>query len=306
MKKTRREFIRDVGVACGAAAGASLLPIDGLFTTPVGAAGRTATVAVCEGTDYYALLKKASDELGGLDNIIGPGDHVIVKPNIGWDRKPEYAANTNPEVVAAAITLCFNAGAGKVQVFDVTCDDDRRCYKNSGIAAAAEDAGAQVDFVDWGLFKEVEFPDGKVLKKWDVYGDLLKADVLVNVPIAKDHSLPKLTLGMKNLMGVAGGNRGKWHKDLANYLTDLTTKIRPNVTVVDATRILTAGGPTGGSLKAVKKLDKLIVSTDFVAADAYATTLFGYKPNDIGYVKEAAERGLGVADLDSIKTVEIV
>jgi uncharacterized protein (DUF362 family) len=305
MKRTRREFLRDVGVACGAVAGAGLLPLDG-FVTRAGAASRTATVAVCEGTDYLALLKKASDELGGLDSIISQGDHVIVKPNIGWDRKPEYAADTNPEVVAAAIALCFDAGAGKVQVFDVTCDDDRRCYKNSGIAAAAEDAGAQVDFVDWGLFKEVEFPDGEVLKKWDVYGDLLKADVLINVPVAKHHGLSKLTLGMKNLMGVAGGNRGKWHKDLANYLTDFTTEIKPNVTVVDATRILTSGGPTGGSLEAVKKLDKLIVSTDFVAADAYAATLFGYEPTDIGYVKEAAERGLGVADLDNIKTVEIV
>lgn len=306
MKRTRREFIRDVGVACGAAAGASLMPLDGLFATRAGAAGRTATVAVCEGTDYLALLKKASDELGGLDSIISPGDRVLVKPNIGWDRKPEYAANTNPEVVAAAITLCFDAGAGKVQVFDVTCDDDRRCYKNSGIAAAAEDAGAQVDFVDWGLFKEVEFPDGEVLKKWDVYGDFLRADVLINVPVAKHHSLSKLTLGMKNLMGVVGGDRGKWHKDLTNYLTDFAAKFRPNVTVIDATKILTTGGPTGGSLKAVKKLDKLIVSTDFVAADAYAATLFGYKPTEIGYVKEAAERGLGVANLDDIKTVEIV
>lgn len=306
MKKSRREFLKDAAYACGVAAGATVLPLDGLFTARAGAVGRTATVAVCEGTDYIALLAKASAELGGLDKIIKPGDYVIVKPNIGWDRKPEYAANTNPEVVAAVIKLCFRAGAGNVQVFDVTCDDDRRCYKSSGIAAAAEEAGAQVDFVDWGLFKEVDFPDGKVLKKWDVYGDVLRADVLINVPVAKDHSLAKLTLGMKNMMGVAGGDRGRWHKDLANYLTDFATRFRPNATVIDATRILVAGGPTGGSLKAVKKLDKLIVSTDIVAADAYAATLFGLKPTDLGYVREASERGLGVANLDDIKAVEIV
>jgi uncharacterized protein (DUF362 family) len=262
-------------------------------------------LAVAEGTDYKDLMKKAFAEFGGLDNFIPEGGTVVVKPNIGWDRAPKYAANTNPDLVAAVISLCFAAGAGKVKVFDRTCDEKRRCYKNSGIAAAAEEAGADVSYIDDMLFKKLDVDNGKAFKKIKVYTELSKADTVINIPIAKDHGIAGLTLGMKNLMGVIGGNRGNWHSNLSKKLVDLVTVVKPELTVLDASRVLLSGGPQGGNLKNVRKEDKIVVGTDYVAVDAYGATLFGMKPLDLGVIKEAAERNLGATDLDNIKVMEI-
>ncbi len=310
MSDSRREFLKKVG-KCGLA-GAGLYLFGGMLDkTGAGAKPlpsnltNRATLAVTEGTDYKALMKKAFAEFGGLDNFIPEGGTVVVKPNIGWDRAPKYAANTNPDLVAAVISLCFAAGAGKVKVFDRTCDEKRRCYKNSGIAAAAEEAGADVSYIDDLLFKSYEVKDGAAFKKVKVYTELTKADTVINIPIAKDHGIAGLTLGMKNLMGVIGGNRGKWHFNLSKKLVDLITVVKPELTILDASRVLLSGGPQGGDLNNVRKENKIIVGTDYVAVDAYGTTLFGMKPLDLGVVKEAADRGLGATELNNIEIVEI-
>jgi len=311
MSDSRRNFFKNVckyGMA-----GAGLYLFGGLLSNKPGAAPlpmpsdlvNKATLAVAEGTDYKRLMKKAFAEFGGLDNFIPEGGTVVVKPNIGWDRAPEYAANTNPDLVAAVVSLCFAAGAGKVKVFDRTCDEKRRCYKNSGIAAAAEDAGADVSYIDDMLFKKLDVKDGKAFKKIKVYTKISKADTVINIPIAKHHGIGGLTLGMKNLMGIIGGDRGNWHTNLSKKLVDLVTVVKPELTVLDASRILLAGGPQGGDIKNVRKENKIIVGTDYVAVDAYGTTLFDMKPLDLGVVKEAADRNLGATDLDNIKVVEI-
>ncbi|MCP4229521.1 MAG: DUF362 domain-containing protein [bacterium] len=310
MGDSRRDFIKKVGKYGLAGAGLYLF---GGFLNKTGAAPlpvpsdlvNRATLAVAEGTDYKRLMKKAFAEFGGLDNFIPEDGTVVVKPNIGWDRAPIYAANTNPDLVAAVISLCFAAGAGKVKVFDRTCDEQRRCYKNSGIAAAAEEAGAEVSYIDDMLFKNLSVKNGKAFKKIKVYSELSKADTVINIPIAKDHGIAGLTLGMKNLMGVIGGNRGKWHFNLSKKLVDLITVVKPELTVLDASRILLAGGPQGGDLDDVRKKDKIIVGTDYVAVDAYGTTLFGMDPLELGVVKEAAKRNIGATDLENIKVVEI-
>lgn len=305
MSISRREFFRNLGLAAGAAALISREALAADEAVWPYAPLKTADVVVCEGTAYKTLLTRAFDKLGGLKKYLKTGDSVLVKPNIAWDRSPEYGATTNPFVVAALIELCLAADAGEVKVYDNTCANCRRSYDSSGIADAARDAGAKVSYVDTALGKTVKIPNGVAVKKAEIYADVLKADVIVNVPIAKDHSLSRLTLGMKNLMGILVENRGRWHQRINQKLVDLAQVITPTLTVIDATRIMTANGPSGGGLGYVKRLDKLIVTTDVTAADAYAATLFGLEPTDLGVVKEARKRGFGTADLERMNVSKI-
>ncbi len=301
---SRREFFRDAGLAAGIAlVGRSVLAADEAVWPY--APYKTADVIICEGTNYKTLLSRAFDKLGGLRKFVKSGDAVLVKPNIAWDHPPEYGATTNPFVVAAVVELCLGAGAGEVKVYDNPCDNCRRTYDSSGIADAARDAGAKVSYVDTALGKTVQIPNGVAVKKAEVYADVLATDVIINVPIAKDHSLSRLTLGMKNLLGILVENRGRWHQRIDQKLVDLAQAVTPTLTVIDATRIMTANGPSGGDLSYVKRLDKLIVAQDVTAAEAYATTLFGLAPTDLGVVKEARRRGFGTADLERMNVSKL-
>jgi len=268
-------------------------------------------LAVAEGDDPAKMALAAIAALGGMGKFVKKGNIVVVKPNIGWDRKPEEAANTNPEVVAAIVKECIKAKAKKVLVFDSPCDRAELTYKNSGIAKAAEDAGAKVSFVDASKFRQTNFPQGKKIKKWLMCGDALDADVFINVPIAKHHSLAKLTLGFKNLMGVMGGKRGLIHQDIGEKLVDAATVIKPHLTIIDAYRILLARGPQGGGNQHVRTVGKIIAGVDMVAADSYAVTLFrdfdgwkDIKPEDIGYIKNAYERKMGEIDTSKLKIIK--
>ena len=191
------------------------------------------------------MVRKTIELLGGMKNFVSTGDVVVVKPNIGWDRKPELAANTNPEVVSEVIKMCLEAGAKKVKVFDRTCNDERRCYVNSGIAGALKGMkNVELKYIENERFRKVAI-NGKALSEWELYGEALSADVFINVPVAKHHSLTKLTLGLKNVMGVMGGNRGSIHKNIDNALADVNSVLKSHLVVVDATRVLTAHGPQG-------------------------------------------------------------
>lgn len=262
-------------------------------------------VAVADGADAAAITRNAINALGGMKRFVKPGNTVVVKPNIGWDRAPELAANTNPLVVRAVVEECLRAGAKKVKVFDRTCSDERRCYKNSGIETALSGLkGVEVKHIEQERYKKVAL-NGKALKEWELYGEALSADVYINVPVLKHHGLSKLTIGMKNVMGIMGGNRGSIHKNIDVALADINSVFKTHLVVVDATRILTAHGPQGGDLKDVKILNKVIASTDIVAADAYATTLFGLKPEDIAVTLEAHKRGLGEMRVDRMKIQKV-
>ena len=249
------------------------------------------------------LTESAVNSLGGMGRFISRGDVVFIKPNIGWNRMPAQAANTNPDVVGTLVKLCFEAGAGKVRVSDLPCNDQRRTFVRSGIRKAAEDEGADVFFMDPRKFREVNI-GGENLRSWPVYTEYIECDRRINVPIAKHHSLARLTLAGKNLMGVIQ-NRGQIHANLGQRIADLASIVRPRLTVVDAVRTLMAHGPTGGNLDDVRLTNTVIASHDIVAADAYAATLFGLTGADISYVKAAAEMGLGTLDLNSIEIEEI-
>ena len=262
-------------------------------------------VGVATGTDHGKIVRDAIGAVGGMKRFVKSGDVVVVKPNMGWDRTPEQAANTNPQVVKAVVEEALKAGAKKVKVFDRTCNDERRCYVNSGIQAALKGMNnVEVRFIENERFKKVTL-NGEALKEWDLYGEALSANVLINVPVAKHHRLTGLTLGLKNIMGVMGGDRGKLHKQIEPALADVNAVLKSHLTVIDATRILTDHGPQGGDLADVKVLNTVIASTDIVAADAYATTLFGMKPTDIGVTVAAAKRGIGEIDLKKVRVVKV-
>lgn len=262
-------------------------------------------VAVAEGKDYPKTTRNAINALGGMKRFVKPGDTVVVKPNMGWDRNPEQGANTHPQVIRTVVEEALAAGAKKVKVFDRTCNDERRCYVNSGIEAALKGMkNVEVKFIENERFKKVAL-NGTSLKEWELYGEALNADVYINVPVAKHHGLSKLTLGLKNVMGIMGGDRGKIHKNIDVALADINAALKVHLTVIDATRILTAHGPQGGDLKDVKVMNTIIASTDTVAADAYATTLFGMKPGDIPVTVAAYKRGLGEMRLDRMKIVKV-
>jgi uncharacterized protein (DUF362 family) len=264
-------------------------------------------LSLAKGEDYVVLVARLLKPLGGMSQFVHPGDRVVVKPNIGWDRNPEQGATTNPLVVKAVVAQALEAGAKRVLVFDRTCNEQRRCYTNSGIEQAVmelNDPRAVIEHVDQRKFVPVNISKGTALTKWEIYKDALDCDCYINVPVAKHHGLSGLTLGLKNSIGVLGGNRGNLHHELGQSLADLATVIRPKLTLIDATRILLRNGPQGGDVKDVKKLDTLIASADPVAADAYATTLFGMQPDAIASTVAAYKLGLGEMDLARIKVLE--
>jgi uncharacterized protein (DUF362 family) len=268
-------------------------------------AKETPVVAVAEGQDYGLITRNAIKALGGMSRFVKAGDTVAVKPNMGWDRKPEQAATTHPAVVRAIVEECLKAGAKRVKVFDNPCNDMRRSYENSGIPAALKDLkNVDVRYVEEERYKKVNLK-GTFLKEWELYGEALSANVFINVPIAKHHSLTGLTLGLKNMMGIMGGDRGFIHRQIEDALADVNSVVKSHLVVIDATRILTAHGPTGGSLRDVKIVNKVIASTDIVAADAWATGLFGLKPQDIPITVTAYKRGLGEMNLDKVKVIKV-
>jgi uncharacterized protein (DUF362 family) len=264
-------------------------------------------IIVTQGGEPEELVRRAMAALGGMEKFVPNGANVIVKPNICVDyRTYEYAVTTNPWVVGALVKMCFEAGEASVKVMDNPFNGtQQQAYEMSGIKEQVEAAGGEMAYMLPYLYIETSIPNAVTLKKTAVYDDILKADVLINVPIAKQHSsTARLTLGMKNLMGVVW-DRGALHTDLGQCIADLNALVRPQLTVIDAVNILTAYGPTGGSLSYVKKLDTLIASPDVVAADSYAASLFNMKPEDLPYIVAGMAMGLGRSDLQNLKIEQI-
>ena len=247
------------------------------------------------GEDIEKITRKSVDLLGGMGKFVKSGDTVVVKPNIGWNRAPEYAANTNPLVVATVVKMCFESGAKTVKVFDNTCNDEKLCYENSGIMKAAKNAGATVFYMDSWKYNPAKFMKADALMQdWPIYKDAIECDSFINVPIAKVHGSGTLTLSIKNLMGICGGNRGQMHWTMDKKLAELVNFIQPDLNIIDAYNILTANGPRGGNLKDVERKNTIIASTDPVLADSYASkTLFNIDGATIAHIKRSSEYGAG-------------
>jgi uncharacterized protein (DUF362 family) len=265
-----------------------------------------AYLAVAHGPDPASITRAAIAALGGMAAFVSSGYDVIVKPNICTDYHTyEYASTTNPTVVATLVSMCLEAGARRVRVMDYPFGGTAKsAYAISGIQEAVETAGGEMHVMSQPKYTRVDIPQGRDITSVEIYPDILEADLLINVPIAKSHDATRLTLGAKNLMGVIL-DRGMMHFNLKQRIADLASLVRPALTVIDAVRILTAHGPTGGNLADVKQMDMVIASRDIVAADAYAATLFGLTGADIGYIKVGADMGLGTMDLTGLDIREI-
>jgi uncharacterized protein (DUF362 family) len=222
---------------------------------PVVPTGDQAYLAVAHGEDPSAIVKAALAALGGMERFVSQGNDVIIKPNICVDyHTPEYAATTNPQVVAALVTLCLGAGASRVRVMDMPFGGTpATAYSISGIEVAVKAAGGEMEIMSPVKFADFDIPAGKDIKSWSIYRDILETDVLIDVPIAKHHSLARVTLGSKNLLGTIS-NPNRIHQNLGQRIADLVSVIRPTLTVIDAYRILMDHGPTGGSLNDVKQI----------------------------------------------------
>jgi uncharacterized protein (DUF362 family) len=257
-------------------------------------------MTVVQGGEPRALVQRALQDLGGIGRFVGRQDVVVLKPNIAWDRTPEQAANTNPELVAEVVRQCWQASAKRVIVTDVSCNEPRRCFHRSGIQAAARAEGAEVILPDPELFREVDL-GGVVLKSWSVFTPFLEADKVINLPIAKHHGLVGVTLGMKNWYGILGGERNRLHQQIHQSLVDLANFMLPTLTLMDGYRILLRNGPTGGNPEDVALKKTLVAGTDPVAIDAYvAKAWWNLDPEHLAYLEMAAARGLGSVDYDKL------
>ena len=312
---TRREAMLQVlrvgGAAAATAAGAVWLSEHSFRPTPahaeqgrrdhrIAADSQLPKITVVQGGEPRALVQRALQDLGGIRRFVGRQDVVVIKPNIAWDRTPEQAANTNPEVVAEVVRQCWQAGAKRVIVTDVSCNEPRRCFQRSGIQAAARAEGAEVILPDPELYRDVDM-GGVVLKTWPVFIPFLEADKIINLPIAKHHGLVGVTLGMKNWYGILGGERNRLHQQIHQSLVDLANFMLPTVTLMDCYRILLRNGPTGGNLEDVATKKTMVAGTDPVAIDAYvAKAWWNLDPEHLPYLTMAAARGLGTVEFDKL------
>ncbi len=334
----RRDFLKLGGMAFGSAALARLLAACGIRSAPptpsqaptsipaststvaipaatsapgepptaVPTAAAIPDLAVTRGGEPEALVRGAIDALGGMSRFVAQGANVVIKPNICVAYHTyEYAATTNPWVVGTLVKLCFEAGAASVKVFDFPFGGTQQAaYAISGIPQQVEAAGGKMVPMPSFKFETTRIPNAERLNLVNVFQDVLTADTVINVPIGKVHDLSRLTLGMKNLMGVVL-DRPELHSGLSQNLTDLASLIRPKLTVLDAVRIMVSHGPTGGSLDDVKILNTVVAGPDIVAVDAYGASLFGLQPHDLPSVVIAAKRGLGRSDLENLRIQEI-
>ena len=300
MDRTRREFLRDMGLLAGGAAAVATSRM------PVLAADAAAPdLVVVSGEDVKALVRKAIAELGGMGKFVSKGDVVVIKPNIGWDRRPEQAANTHPDVVVALIEMAADAGAKTIKVFDRSVEDPRRCYPASGIPEAARKAGAKVLFPNELQTAKIPIKNGVHLKESALWKDALECDCYINVPIAKTHSGSQLTMAMKNHMGLTADDRGFWHQSLDQAIADFSSGFKPKLNVLDAYRIVVRNGPQAGSLQDVKVVKKCIAGVNQASMDAYGTTLFGKQPMQIRHIALAAKLGVGEIDLAKLRIREV-
>ena len=272
--------------------------LDGDVVAAHAAAGKI--LAVAHGTSAGTNTKKAIAAIGGMRKFVSPGDVVVIKPNIGHPRAPKYAVTTSPSVVATLVSLARQAGAKKVIVMDnPVSSDPAHCYSASKISAAVKAAGGSMKVMGGSGYKRYAIP-GHLLKTHPLYAAIVNADVLINVPIAKQHGSTGLTLAGKNMMGCTS-NRQKMHTlGLSQSIAEINAKLRPELTVIDAMRILVHNGPSGGSLSDVRTKNTVIACKDWVAADTYATRLFGKKPGAVPYIKAAANMSLGTMNLSSV------
>ena len=315
---TRRQILGATAAAAATVAGAAFLydregggrppgrdePLRRVPDHRVKIAQGAAKMAIARGPSPGENARRAIEAVGGMSAFVRRGESVVIKPNVGWNRLPEQAANTDPDVVAAVVRAVKAAGASQIWVFDVPVNNAERCFARSGIGEAARAAGATVLLPDSNDFRHVQV-GGVTLRTAKVFYALLQADRVINLPVAKHHGLTGATLAMKNWYGVLGGHRVLLHQDIHRSVVDLAVMVKSTLTVLDGTRLLMANGPSGGSLDDVKAGKVVAASSDEVAIDAFGATLLDRRPEQIAFIGLAEQKGLGTADYRSLDPVEM-
>ena len=306
-KTTRRQFIKEATVAAALPLFSNTLPFYGSLAH----AAEEADLVIAKNGSASQLLQGAMAPLGGMGRFINKGQRVVIKANIGWARTPDQACTNNPDLFSALIKMCYEAGAKRVAVWDHTCDNYQFCFSRSGLKEAAQKAGADI-FSGHGRnsYKQVEVQKGKTLKTVEILRDVLESDVFINFPIPKQHFATELTLGLKNLIGITWDMEQLHKIGLHQCIADVNTVRKPDLVVMDAIRILTTNGPKGPGK--TEDIGEVIASTDIVAADAYAAAFFKhpktgkpFKPEEIQFVKNAYELGLGQINLSKVRMKKV-
>ncbi|MCB1777948.1 MAG: DUF362 domain-containing protein [Candidatus Competibacteraceae bacterium] len=302
----RRHFLKVFGAGVWAGAGVALGRDGQPLYAGDAAAGSPDLVAVKNG-EPEALFDQGIEAFGGIGRFVKKGQTVVIKPNIGWNVSPERAANTNPRLVRRIVEHCVQAGAKAVYVFDHTCDSWRDSYRASGIAQAVKEGGGKLaPGNSESYFQAVAVANGRRLREAKEHELILQSDVFINVPVLKSHGGARLSVAMKNLMGIVW-DRGEWHaNDLHQCIADFATYRKPDLNVVDAWNVMVRHGPRGVSTADVVNMQSQLLSTDLVTADAAAARLFGLEPDAIGYIRIAGEMGAGRKDLENLAIRRIV
>ena len=293
----RRIFLKTGATAVASGTLSTLLP------TTAEAAETGAKIVVVHGTDIPKMIEAGIAKMGGWDKFFKSGSKVALKPNVAWKSTPEQGANTHPDIIRAVVLAAEARKVKQVMIPENTCHPEKETFPQSGVLDALKGTNAKLyrPNAKKGDYVAVEVPKGKICKSAKVTRDLIEADCLINMPVAKHHGGATLTISMKNWMGAVDNNtRRAWHRDgLHQCIADFSTYLKPTLVIVDATRILLNHGPQGpGDLA---HPHEIIFATDPVAADAYATTLFKKTPDDVPHIKLAAELGVGCADLKKIQ-----
>ncbi|MEA4868185.1 MAG: DUF362 domain-containing protein [Bacteroidia bacterium] len=305
----RRNFIKSA--LLGGLAGAASLRGNGLLGATSMSVSQDNDLVAVMGGEPAQMYKKAIEAMGGMSRFVKKGQKIVVKPNIGWDKSPELAANTNPELVAAIVKDCFAAGASEVTVFDNTCDEWQACYRNSGIENAAKSAGAKMAFAhDEKYYKTVKLPKAVRMKEVKIHEAIVDCDAWINVPILKNHGGARMTISMKNFMGIVWDRRYMHANDLQQCIADCSTYDKmPVLNIVDAYRIMTQNGPKGKSPEDVQMPKALFASTDIVAVDAAAVRFFAQfrdmKVEEVSHIGLAEKMRIGTSDLSKLKVERI-
>jgi uncharacterized protein (DUF362 family) len=299
----RRDFLKR-GITVGFVAGTAFTIRPGALRA--GLPAQEADMVAIRGGSADGMFDRAMEEFGGISRVVKKGQSVVVKPNIGWDATPERAANTNPELVKRIVEHCFTAGARDVYVFDHTCNEWSKCYKNSEIEAAVKNAGGKMVMGNSEkYYHDVSVASGKSLTSAKVHELILESDVFINVPVLKNHGGANMTISMKNLMGIVWDRRF-WHRnDLHQCIADFSTWRNPDLTIVDAYRVMKRNGPRGVSENDVVKMQAQLIGTDMVALDFAACKLFGIDPEQVDYIGLAEKAGVGTTNLDSLNIKRI-
>jgi len=254
-----------------------------------------------------AATKKVLEILGGISRFVKKGQRVILKPNMSFSRTPDFSATTHPAVVATVAQACVEAGASQVLVLDHTLQRAELCLERTGIREACKNiAGVHVLAIqERKFFREVKISQGIVLERVEVMKEILDSQVLINLPVAKSHSATGVSMGMKGLMGVIW-DRESFHSkyNINQAIADLGTVVKPQLTILDATRALASGGPGGPGT--VMKPNLVIAGVDPVAVDSYGVSIVpwygrNFKGRQVEHLLMAHQRGLGKIDIDQLK-----